>query len=130
MALKNLYVIIIFPPYFSCWETWKNRFKQDIIEGYYINVINVRETWLRSSPVCLDGYGTKKQKVGRCRPAVSNETILANRQELFLTKVAPVQNTADTFDTIGLLINIAHLNVYFTLASIYFFVNKLIFSNV
>ena len=39
---------------------------------------------------------SKKQKVGRCRPAVSNETILANRQELFLTKVAPVQNTADT----------------------------------
>ena len=36
---------------------------------------------LRSSSISFDGYGSKIQKVSRRRPAVSNETILANRQE-------------------------------------------------
>ena len=36
---------------------------------------------LRSSSISFDGYGSKIQKVSRHRPAVSNETILANRQE-------------------------------------------------
>ena len=40
----------------------------------------------------LDGYGSKTRKVSRCRPAVSNETILATRQEFILTEVAPVQS--------------------------------------
>ena len=40
----------------------------------------------------MDAYGSKIGKVSRCRPAVSNETILATRQEFFFTKVAPVQS--------------------------------------
>ena len=43
----------------------------------------------------MDGYGSKIQKVSRCRPAVSNETILATKQEFFFTKAAPVQSIAD-----------------------------------
>ena len=43
----------------------------------------------------LSGYGSKIRKVIRCRPTVSNETILANRQEFFFTKVTPVQSITD-----------------------------------
>ena len=43
----------------------------------------------------MDEYGFKIRKVSRCRPAVSNEAILATRQEFFLTKVAPVQSMTD-----------------------------------
>ena len=45
--------------------------------------------------ISLDGCGSKIRKVSRCRPAVSNVTILATRQEFFFTKVAPVQCIAD-----------------------------------
>ena len=34
----------------------------------------------------------KYGKLSRCRPAISNETILATRQEFFFTKVAPAQS--------------------------------------
>ena len=51
------------------------------LKGYYNNAIHGR--------ISLDGYGSKIQKVSRCRPTVSNETILATKQEFFLTKVAP-----------------------------------------
>ena len=37
----------------------------------------------------------KYGKVSRCRPAVSNEAILATRKRFFFTKVAPVQNITD-----------------------------------
>ena len=53
---------------------------------------NVTEIWLRSSTISLDGYGSKIRKVSRCRPTVSNGTILATKQESFFTKVAPVQS--------------------------------------
>ena len=43
----------------------------------------------------MDGYGTKTQKVSRCRPAVPSETTRASRQEFFFTKVAPVQSITD-----------------------------------
>ena len=43
----------------------------------------------------MEGYNSKIRKVSKCRPAVSNETILATRQELFLTKVAPVKSITD-----------------------------------
>ena len=43
----------------------------------------------------LDRYGSKIGKVSRCRPAVSNETILATKQEFFFTKVAHVQTITD-----------------------------------
>ena len=38
----DLYVITISPSYFSSLETWKHWFKQDLIGGYYNNVINVK----------------------------------------------------------------------------------------
>ena len=41
------------------------------------------------------GYGSRIWKVSRCRPKVSNETILATKQEFYLTKAAPVQSIAD-----------------------------------
>ena len=40
--------------------------------------------------ISLDGYGIKIQKVSKCRPTVSNETIRATKQEFFLTKLDPV----------------------------------------
>ena len=51
------------------------------LKGYYNNAINVR--------ISLDGYGSKIRKVSRCRPTVSNETILATKQEFSFTKAAP-----------------------------------------
>ena len=36
--------------------------------------------------------GPKILTVSRCRPALSTETVLATRQELFFTKVASVQS--------------------------------------
>ena len=52
-------------------------------------------TWLRSSSVSLEGSGSKIQKVSICRPAVSNETILATKHEFLFTKVAHVQRITD-----------------------------------
>ena len=43
----------------------------------------------------LDGYGSKIRKVNRCRPTVSNETILVTKQEFSFIKVAPVQGITD-----------------------------------
>ena len=58
------------------------------LKGYSNNnTINVR--------ISFDGYGSKMQKVSGCRPTVSNETILATKQEFFFTKVAPVQSVTD-----------------------------------
>ena len=44
---------------------------------------------IETSAIYLDEYGSKMQKVSRCRPTVSNETIPTTKQELFFTKVAP-----------------------------------------
>ena len=77
----------------------------------------------------MNGYGSKIRKVNRCWPAVSNETILATKQEIFFTKVTPVQSMS----------NIVLLDFWLMLLSwmfisscttIYFFVNKFFFSNV
>ena len=43
----------------------------------------------------MDMYGSKIRKVSRSRPAVSNEAILATRQEFLFTKVFPVQTITD-----------------------------------
>ena len=51
--------------------------------------------WLRSSSISLDGYGSKLQKVSRCGPAVSNETILATRKKFSFKEVAPAQSITD-----------------------------------
>ena len=50
-------------------------------------MINVR--------ISLDWYGSKIQKISRCRPTVSNETILVTKQEFFFTNVAPVESITD-----------------------------------
>ena len=57
------------------------------LKGYYNNAIKVR--------IALDGYGSKIQKVSRCRPTVSNEINLATKQEFFFRKVFPIQSTTD-----------------------------------
>ena len=46
------------------------------LKEYYNNAIKTR--------ISLDGYGSELQKVSRYRPEVSNETILATKQEFFL----------------------------------------------
>ena len=89
-------------------------------KGYYNNAINVR--------IYLDGYGSKIRKVSRCRPTVSNETILATKQEFFFTKVAPVQSITDIVLLGFSLILLPGMFIsYYTI--IYFFV-KNFFSNV
>ena len=82
---------------------------------YYNNVINVR--------ISLDGYGSKIWKVSRCRPIVSNETVLATKQEFFFTKVAPVQNITDIvlLDFWLMLLSWMFISSYTT---IYFFVKN------
>ena len=70
----------------------------------YYDAINVR--------ISLDGYGSKIRTESRHRPAVSNETILATKQEFFFTKIAPVQSITD-FALLVCLINTAPLDVIF-----------------
>ena len=79
----------------------KRRFK-----GYYNNAINVR--------TFLGGDGSKIWKVNRCWPTVSNEAILATKQEFqgLLFKISP-RTKNNWHCTIGFLINTAPLNVYF-----------------
>ena len=57
------------------------------LKGYYNNTINVR--------ISLEVYGSEITKVSRCRPTVSNETILATKQEFSSTKGAPVKSITD-----------------------------------
>ena len=71
-------------------------------------------TRFRSSAIYLDGYGSRIRKVSRCRPTVSNETILATKQEFFLYKSRPRINH-NWHCTFRFLINNAPLNVYFIL---------------
>ena len=74
----------------------------------------------------MDRYRSKIRKVSRCRPTVSNQTILATGQEFFFTKVAPVQNITELL-LLGFLINIVPLNVYFILHYDIFFRKELLF---
>ena len=57
------------------------------LKGYYNNTINVKTS--------LEVYDSKITKVSRCRPTVSNATILATKQEFFSTNVAPVKSITD-----------------------------------
>ena len=50
-----------------------------------------------ASSISLDEYGSKIRDISRCRPAVSNETILVATQEFLVTKVAPVQSITDIY---------------------------------
>ena len=77
--------------------------------------------------ISLDGYGSKIRKVSRCRPTVSNETILATKQEFFFTKVVPVQSITDIIQLGFSLILLPGMFIsHYTI--IYFFVNNF-FSN-
>ena len=78
--------------------------------------------------ISLDGYGSKIRKVSRCRPTVSNETILATKQEFFFTKVAPVQSITDIV-LLGFWLILLPWMFISSYTTIYFFV-KSFFSNV
>ena len=89
-------------------------------KGYYNNAISVR--------ICLDGHGSKRRKVSRCRPTVSVETILATMKEFLLTKVDPVQSITDFVLLTFWLIRLPWMFIL-PYSTIYFFVNNF-FSNV
>ena len=89
-------------------------------KGYYNNAIHVR--------ISFDGYGSKIQKVNRCRPTVSDETILATKQEFLFTKVTPVKIINDIL-LLGFWLTLLPWMVISSYTTIYFFV-KNFFSNV
>ena len=94
-------------------------FIQIKLKGYYNNTINVR--------IFLDGFGSKIRKVNRCRSAVSNETILATKQEFFFTEVASVQSITDIV-LLGFWLILLPGMFISSYTTIYFFV-KNFFSN-
>ena len=110
MALRNLYVIAILLTYFSSW-------------------LECAMTWLRSSSISLDGYAPKTREATRCRPAVTNEAILATKQEFFFTKVAPVQSITNIV-LLDFLLMLLYWMFILSYNPIYFSANKFIFSNV
>ena len=96
--------------------------KTSRLKGYYNNAINVR--------ISLDGYGSKIRKVSRCRPTVSNETILATKQVSFFTKVAPAQNITDIV-LLGFVVNTYFILYYHPTPYIFFRMFKYdIYSNI
>ena len=72
--------------------------------------------------IFLDGYGSKIRKVNRCRPALSNENIVATRQKGFFYK-----SNISVLDFWLMLLSWMFILSYTT---IYFFVKKFIFSDV
>ena len=50
----------------------------------------MRDNVTKINPISLNEYDSKIRKVDRCRPAVSNETILATRQEIFFTSTTDI----------------------------------------
>ena len=73
--------------------------------------------------ISLAGYDSTIRKVSRCEPTLSNEAILGTKQEVFLTKVAPVQIITHV---VLMLFSWTFVSSYIT---IYFFVINF-FSNV
>ena len=86
--------------------------------------------------ISLEGYGSKIRKVTRCRSTESNETILATKQDIFFTKVAPVQSITDivilsfwlillswmfisSYTTICFFVKNFFLNVYISVKTIF-----------
>ena len=84
---------------------------------------------LRSNSIFSDGYSSKMEKVSKYKPAVSNETILATRHEIFFTIVTPVQSTNDVV-LLGFWLTLFSWIFIASYTPIYFFVHKLIFLNV
>ena len=85
--------------------------------------------WLRPRWKSLDVYGSKIEKVSRCRPVASNETSLVTRQEFYFTNIATAQsiNGIILLDFSLILLSWMFISCYTT---IYVFVKKFIFSNV
>ena len=90
------------------------------IKGCYNNAINVR--------ISLDGYGSKIRNASRCRPTVSNETILATKQDFFFTKVSSVQSITDIL-LLGFWLTLLPWLFILSYTIIYFFINNF-FSNI
>ena len=74
----------------------------------------------------MDEYGSKIRKVSRCRPTVSNETILATKQEFFFTKVAPVQSITNIV-LLGFWLILLPWMFISSCTAIYFFVKNFFF---
>ena len=99
----------------KCVTDWQSNLK-----GYYNIAINVR--------MSFDRYGSKIRKVSRCRPTVSNETILATKQEFSLTKVAPIQGINDITSGFWLILHSwmliwSYTTIFFS--NVYISVNKI-----
>ena len=77
--------------------------------------------------ISLDWYGSKIRKVSRCRPTVSNETILVIKQEFFFTKATPIQSITDIV-LLGFWLILLPWMFMSSYTTIYFFV-KNFFSN-
>ena len=88
------------------------------IKGCYNNAINVR--------ISLDGYGSKIRNVRRCRSTVSNETILATKQDFFFTKVSSVQSITDIL-LLGFWLTLLPWMFILSYTTIYFFINSFFF---
>ena len=112
-SLCDHYITIIFQQQRNLEALIHKRLKEN-----YNNAINVR--------ISLEGYGSKIRKVSRYRPTVSNETILATKQELFFTKVAPVQSITDIV-LLGFSLILLRWMFISSYTTIYFFVNNFFF---
>ena len=88
------------------------------LKGYYNITVSVR--------ISLEEYDSKIQKVNRCRPTVSNETILATKQEFLFTKVASVQSITDIVLLVFWLILLPGMFIS-SYTAIYFFAKNFFF---
>ena len=77
----------------------------------------------------MDGYGSKIRKVSRFRSTVSNETILATRNQVFFYKSSSLRSITDMI-LLGFWL-ILHPGMFISpYTTIYFFEKKIFFSNV
>ena len=79
--------------------------------------------------ISLDRYGSKKRKASRYRSTVSNETILATKQEFLFTKVALVQSITDIILLDFWLILLPWMFIS-SCTTIYFFAKNFFFLNI
>ena len=73
--------------------------------------------------ISLDRYCSKTRKVSRCRPAVSNETILAINQEFFFINVALVQSITNLV-LLGFWLMLLPWLFILSCTTIYFFIKN------
>ena len=71
--------------------------------------------------IFLDGYGSKIREISRCRPTVSNETILATKQKFLFTIVARVQSMTDIV-LLGFWLILLHWMFFSSYTTVSFFV--------